>query len=162
MDRVRINANPNGFYGFGSSVIYKLFDLSFQFMGTIGRKVFIQDYYSTGPYSLNQESLKRWMPGSQDYTYPRLGLSNRNNSLLSDYWLREGDYLRLKTLEVGISLPKNLLNIKFVQGARLYFDGFNLLTIDKLNLNVDPEILTAGNVTYPYLKTYTLGLSVKF
>lgn len=163
LDRVRINMNPTGFYGFGSSLVYDFIDLSFQFQGTMGRRIFIQSYYNSGPYNLNSESLKRWTPETAaSAEYPRLSISNINNGVVSDYWLKDGDYLRLKTIELGFTIPKNIIHWKFLQSARLYLGGFNLLTFDKLNLNMDPEITDAGNNAYPYLKTYTLGLNLKF
>lgn len=121
---------------------------------------------NSGPYSIfNQETLKRWTPATAATAkYPRLGLVDRgNNTAASEIWRRSGDYLRLKYLELGVSLPEGLLKRFHIKKTRFYAGGFNLLTISKLDLDLDPEIPGAGRGdAYPYLKTYSVGLRTSF
>ncbi len=167
LDWVRINkrAEPNTYYGFGTTIRFKLIDLSAQFMGVAGRTIITQGLINTGPFALNQESLQRWTPETAATAkYPRLGISDRgNNTAPSDFWLQNADYLKLKFLEVGLNLPQSLATKYRMQSARLYVNAFNPLTFTRLNLDVDPEVPNAGRADdYPYLKTWTIGLSAKF
>ncbi|UKT65937.1 SusC/RagA family TonB-linked outer membrane protein [Pedobacter mucosus] len=166
-DQVRIDKSvlPNTYYGFGSNFRYGIFDLIFQFQGVVGRTLNIQGLVNSGPSSFNQESLDRFTPvNAVNAKYPRLGIADRgNNTASSDFWLRSGDYLRLKSLEVGINLPPSLTSRLRVSSARLYVGGLNIFTTNDLGIGVDPEVNIAGRgTTYPYAKTYTLGLSVAF
>ena len=167
LDRVRVNrrAEPTAYYGFGTSVRYKWLDLSAQFQGVGGRTINVQGLVNSGPSSFNQESLQRWTPETAATAkYPRIGITDRgNNTAFSDFWLRDASYIKLKSLELGLNLPQNLTNKYRMQEARFYVSAFNLLTITKLDLDVDPEIPNAGRGSeYPYLRTWTVGLSVAF
>lgn len=167
LDRVRINQRglPNTYFGFGTGFQYKIFDLSVQFQGVAGRTISIQPVVYSGPFSLNHESFDRWTPAtSSSAKYPRLAISDvGNNTTASDFWLRSADYIRLKFVELGVTVPPSFLNKYGIKSTRFYIGGFNLLTFDGLNMNVDPEILDAGRgSSYPFLKTYTVGLSTRF
>lgn len=166
-DRIRINKRdlPNIYYGFGSTINYKIFDFSTHWQGVKGRTVSVLGLINSGPFSFNQETLKRWTPATATTAkYPRVGLVDRgNNTAFSDFGIRSGDYLRLKYIELGVSLPENLLNRFHIEKTRFYVGGFNLLTFTKLDLDVDPEIPGAGRGdSYPYLKTYSVGLRTTF
>jgi TonB-linked SusC/RagA family outer membrane protein len=156
---------PDAYYGFGCSLAYQGFDFSCQWQGTHGRTIDIKSFVNAGPNDLNQLSLDRWTPETASTAkWPRLAVSDRgNNDAASDFWLRSGDYLKLKTVEIGFSLPKSLMNKLNLQKARIYVGGYNLLTFSKLNLDIDPENSDAGyGSSYPSLKTYTMGLNVQF
>jgi len=156
---------PDAYYGFGCSLTYKCFDINCQWQGTHGRTINIKSYVNSGPNNLNQLSLDRWTPETASTAkWPRLAVSDRgNNDAMSDFWLRSGDYLKLKTLEVGYSLPQRLTNRLNIKKARFYIGGYNLLTFSKLDLDLDPEMPDAGyGSSYPSLRTFTLGLNVQF
>lgn len=164
-----INTNftdiPDMFYGFGYSISYKGFDLNAQWQGIHGRTIQIKTLINSGPNNLNQYSLDRWTSQTSSIAkWPRLAISDRgNNDVNSDFWLRSGDYLKLKTIEIGVSLPQRAINRLNIQRARFYLGGYNLLTFSKLDTDVDPEMPYAGyGSSYPSLKTYTLGLNVQF
>jgi TonB-linked SusC/RagA family outer membrane protein len=166
-DRVRLDKSglPHTYYGFGGNFRYGIVDLVFQFQGVVGRTLNIQGLVNSGPSSLNQLSLDRYTPANAaNAEYPRLGIADRgNNTVVSDFWLRSADYLRLKSLEVGLHLPSRLTSKLGVNTARLYVGALNLFTTNDLGIGVDPEVNNAGRgTTYPYSKTYTLGLSVAF
>ena len=84
---------------------------------------------------------------------------HENNYKKSTFWLRDGSYLRLKTLEVGYTLPKSIVNkIKF-NNIRVFFIGTNLLTFAKFK-EWDPELGSSTGAEYPLSRVMTLGLTV--
>ena len=160
---------PTSYYGFGTSLKFKGFDLAVLFQGTQGRTIQIESLVNDGTTNtgyINQFSVDRWTPETAATAkYPRLALADRgNNTQVSDFWVRSGDYLRLKHTELGYSLNSAFTKKMKVQSIRFYVSGFNLLTFDKLgDLPLDPEIPEAGYInSYPYLRSYSLGLNVKF
>ncbi|MFD2327283.1 SusC/RagA family TonB-linked outer membrane protein [Mucilaginibacter galii] len=171
LDFVRTDYNfvPKAYYGFGGSVKYTAFDMAFLFQGTTGRTISINNLVNSGTASngyLSQFSVGRWTPANAATAqYPRLLVADRaNNTQNSDFWLRNGDYLRLKNAEIGFTLPTAWVSKAKISSCRVYVSGFNLLTFDKLDgLNIDPEMPQSGYVfAYPNLRTYSLGLNVKF
>ena len=84
---------------------------------------------------------------------------NPNNYQTSDYWLRNGAYLRLKTLDIGYTLPKTLVNKIRLNQVRIFFVGTNLLTFSKFKL-WDPELGSSDGKKYPLSKTFSMGVSV--
>ncbi|MEJ7691512.1 SusC/RagA family TonB-linked outer membrane protein [Daejeonella sp.] len=164
-DRVRYPFGSPAYLGFGTIVKYKIFDLNAQFQGSMGQKTDISNIVYAGPSSFNRESLNRWTPATAATAiYPRVGIANLgNNRANSDFWIRNSDYLKLKTIELGVTLPQSLAAKVKMQNLRFYFNGFNLITFSKLDLDVDPELPFLGRgSTYPYMQTYSLGINAKF
>jgi TonB-linked SusC/RagA family outer membrane protein len=160
---------PTSYYSFGTAINFKGFDLAVLFQGTQGRTIQIESLVNNGSTNtgyINQFSVDRWTPATAATAkYPRLALADRgNNTQVSDYWTKSGDYLRLKHAELGYTLNAGLVQKLKLQSIRLYVSGFNLLTFDKLkDLPIDPEIPEAGYInSYPSLRSYSLGLNVKF
>jgi TonB-linked SusC/RagA family outer membrane protein len=160
---------PTSYFGFGGSVKYKGFDVNFLFHGVSGRKVQINTLVNAGTSNtgyINQFSAYRWSQATADEAlYPRLTITDRaNNTQNSDFWLRNGDFIRLKHVELGYSLSANTLKKLKISQCRFYVTGFNLLTFDKLDgFPIDPEMPDAGyNSSYPALATFALGLNLKF
>jgi len=178
LDRVRTDFNfvPKAYFGFGASVGLKNFDMNFLFQGTSGRSIYIQQLVNAGTTNngyLNQFSVDRWMPDNPNAPFPRLLLSDRgNNTANSDFWIRSGDYIRLKNIEIGYSLPGSFVKRLKLRQLRFYVGGLNLLTFDKLgDLPIDPELPESGynsaiggttSASYPYMKIYSFGLNLKF
>lgn len=171
-------ARPNLIYGMGISAQWKGFDINVHFQGAGKSSFFIN-----GPtvYAFKEKQwgnvLKevadsdRWIeagisgdPATENPNakYPRLTFGgNPNNERASTFWLRDGSYLRLKTLDIGYTLPKKLVrNIK-LNKVRIYFLGTNLLTWSKFKL-WDPELHSSTGTEYPLARTYSLGLSIGF
>ncbi len=95
-------------------------------------------------------------------TYPRLHNGNfPNNHRKSDFWLKKGDYLRLKNLELGYTLPKNALKKVGITRLRIFLSGTNLLTFDYVK-NFDPETEQERGYNYPQMSQYTLGFNFQF
>ncbi len=167
LDAVNTNYSdiPESYYGFGMNLKYKIFSLSAQFQGTSGRTIQIRTLVNAGPSNFNVLSLDRWTPATAaNAKYPRLAISDRgNNDANSDFWLRSGDFIKLRTLELGIAIPEKLISRIKIHGARFFASGYNLVNFKKLNINVDPEMPYAGyGSAFPYTKTFSLGLNVQF
>jgi len=166
LDRISTNYSdiPSSYYGFGFNFTYKIFELSTQFEGAAGRTIQIKNIINSGPDGLNQFSLQRFTPATATTAiFPRLANpGSANNNLESDFWLRSGDFLKLRTVLFGISLPEKVASHLHLSNVQLYAAGYNLLSLKKLDLNIDPEMPSAGyGSAYPNLKTFTLGLKVR-
>ena len=96
--------------------------------------------------------------------YPRAFMSasqvDNRNSQSSDWWLRDASFVRLKSLEIGYTFPKNLIQHIGLTNARVYVNGNNLFTIDKMGI-FDPE-MENGIKGYPIQRSWTFGLNLAF
>lgn len=168
---------PNLIYGFGVSVSWKGFDANVHFQGAGKSTYFISGstvyMFSTtdGWGNVLQEMAdgSRWIsreisgdPNTEDIhaAYPRLSYGgNSNNYRASTFWLRDGSYLRLKTLDIGYTLPTKIIRSLHLNKVRIYFIGTNLLTWSKFGL-WDPEMGSSDGKKYPLSKSYSLGVQV--
>lgn len=168
---------PQVIYGFGFSVGYKNFDLNAFFQGLARESFFVNptsqfdtyyNVYGTAPFVNDAQILKayadsHWSEENQDIyaMWPRLSLTDLpNNQQQSSWWLRDGSFMRLKSIEVGYTFPKRWTRKAFLDGARLYFNGLNLFTFSRFKL-WDPE--QGGNgFAYPIQKIVNLGLKLNF
>jgi hypothetical protein len=167
---------PEIIYGFGLSSGYKGFDLSCFFQGLANESFWI-NATSTAPFldtDNNNDVVSKnallqvyadsyWSEDNRDLfaLWPRL--SDRpieNNMVRSTWFMRDGSFLRLKSLEFGYSLPKTMIDHIGVQNLRLYFSGTNLLVFRKFKL-WDPEMAGEG-LGYPVQKVFNLGLQISF
>lgn len=166
-------ADPRLIYGFGVNLVYKYFDLGMLFQGNgctwqiIGRS---QDFLPGGGNSATGNILSnvddRWTADkpSQNVFYPRLTAGpNANNSQASTWWLKDMSMLRMKEIEIGYSLPKNLIAKIYLSKARLYLRGTNLLTFSKFKL-WDPEVTSSNSngLRYPIMKSFSMGIEIAF
>ncbi len=160
-------AVPEIVYGFGASSGYKNFDVSFFFQG-MARESFFINPENIAPFINERNALKvisenHWSVDNPDpYAFwPRMStLAVANNQRNSTWWLRNGSFLRLKSVEIGYTLPRTLLNKIKIEDARLYVNGSNLLTFSEFDL-WDPEM--AGNgLGYPPQRIFNLGLNLTF
>jgi TonB-linked SusC/RagA family outer membrane protein len=170
---------PSLVYGVGLSLMWNGFDFNVHFQGS-GKSSYFIDGVSVYPF-VNRDwgniltdaadPAKRWIsrdisgdPATErvDATYPRLSYGgNDNNYRKSTFWLRDGAYLRFKTLEIGYTLPKLLLSKLQIDGVRIFFVGSNLAVWDTLKL-WDPELASGDGMKYPPAKTMTVGLTLNF
>ncbi len=178
LDRVPIGypTEPEIIYGFGLSSGFKSFDFSCFFQG-LARESFWINATSTAPFIdtdgnsavISKNALLKvyaddhWSEGNRNIhaLWPRL--SDRvisNNAQTSTWFMRDGAFLRLKSLEMGYSLPESLINRYGMKNMRLYLSGTNLLVFSKFKL-WDPEM--AGNgLGYPIQRVYNVGLQISF
>lgn len=148
---------------------FRGFELSVMFQGAARSSVYMVGDLgwdnSWGNYF--DSHVNRWTyETASTATYPRfLQKSNANNQnyYLSDFWLLNGDYLRLKNIQAGYTLPPSLLKKAFVKTVRLYANAYNLLTWDKVK-RVDPESDPNENSGqfYPQQRIINFGLSITF
>ena len=172
-DIVAIGATtrPNLTYGFGLSASWKGLDINVHFQG-IGKSTYFINGSSVYMFSLGENwgnvlsdvaNGSRWKLGENEdvnAAYPRLTYGpNANNYRASSFWLRDGSYLRLKTLDIGYSLPKTLVNKAHLSGVRFFFIGTNLFTFTNFKL-WDPELGSSTGKAYPLNKTLSVGVSV--
>lgn len=118
--------------------------------------------YGNSPYFLVEDS---WTPDNPHAKFPRLTAYkaplSSNNAHSNSGWIRDGSYLRLKSAQLGYSLPARLLNKIKVQQVRFYISGFNLITWDKLKY-LDPEMPNVNNGFYPQQRMYSGGVNITF
>ncbi len=103
-----------------------------------------------------------WTPENTNAKYPRLTTSSGgNNILISDFWMVNGEYLRLKNLTLGYNVPSKVLARTPFTGVNVYVSGTNVLTFSH-HKYVDPETPSATFNLYPQQSTWSLGLNVSF
>jgi hypothetical protein len=104
----------------------------------------------------------RWTPSTAETAnYPRLStMTNTNNQQVSDFWLRDGSYLRLKSIELGYTGSFSFLKKMSVQSIRIFVNAYNPITWDKIDI-IDPE-LPGDNAYYPVCKAYNVGFKFNF
>jgi len=166
---------PQIVYGYGLSVQYKNFDVSAFFQGQAKVSFFIDptrvspfiaspDAYVYGDTQvLKQFADSHWSVENQDLyaLYPRLGTTKsdvENNMQPSTWWLRNGAFMRLKSAELGYSLPGSVSKKLGIKNLRIYLNGLNLITWSSFKL-WDPE-LGGNGFNYPIQKVYNIGLNV--
>jgi len=161
-------------YGFGFNLQYKSFKLGLLFEGTEGADRLLSGS-SINPFSgdggggnLFSNIADRWNAAnpSQNVFYPRLAYGsdqadNVNNFQPSTWWVKDVDFLRLKTMQASYDLPKKWVNKMGVKNTTIYVMGSNLLTFSKFNL-WDPELNTSNGTSYPNSSIYTLGINFSF
>ncbi|MDR1341679.1 MAG: TonB-dependent receptor [Prevotellaceae bacterium] len=100
----------------------------------------------------------KWNGDRSSFTVEE-GSGAANNYRSSSFWLRNGAYLRFKTLEVGYTIPKHITNKAHINTMRVFFVGTNLFTWDYLGL-WDPELASGDGMKYPPARTLTFGLTL--
>lgn len=172
-DRVPIGhpTAPEIIYGFGGTVGFKGLDLSFFFQGS-ARSSFFMNSENIAPFVYNngnQNGLlsaiaeSHWSEENRDSyaLWPRLSPNFvENNNQTSTWWMRNGSFLRLKSAEIGYTMPKRLQSRLRLVNPRLYVNATNLGLFSSYNL-WDPEM--GGNgLGYPVQTVYNIGISTSF
>lgn len=154
--------------GFNLNLAYKGFDLSALFQGAFGGLQYIGQTESGDIGNFTKYAYDhRWTIDNHSTTDPRL--SNRSNTYYADvtvagnntYWLRSNNYVRLKNMEIGYTLPSDMLESMGLSRLRVFVNGLNLITWDKIKM-WDPEATTTNGQYYPQAKIINFGLSVAF
>jgi TonB-linked SusC/RagA family outer membrane protein len=171
LDRTYIgNPTPKWTLGFSGSIEYRDFDFSFLFTGAFGHQIFNgaqrQDLqYTNRPISY----LDRWTGEGTSNEIPRYTWSDVNNNYrVSDLYVENGSYLRMRNIQVGYTLPKKLMERLKIGAWRFYISGENLLTFTSYS-GAEPEIGAMSSVdvgidrgVYPAARTYRFGTSISF
>lgn len=163
----KVNA-PEHIFGFNLRLAYKGIDVSALFQAATGRYIDIRSDALFGRewlFTQFNEAWKDnyWTPERPNAKLPRLSSDKSENNVtqFSDFWLKDGSYVRFKNFEVGYSLPRTWLKTVKLQNVRIYANGNNLLTWDKLDGLYDPEANDQnGALTYPLLRTFNFGIQI--
>jgi len=165
--------NPDFFYGFNSNMTYKGFQLDLFFQGSKGNDIMnVSAISSTMDYGqgLNMPEevlLDHWTPQNTDAKYPKI--SRSSTTRVSDRFVEDGSYLRLKNILLAYNFPMANSSGKFLKSLRVYVSGQNLLTFTNYSW-WDPEVNSKGgdsrmgidHFSYPIPKSYTIGLNATF
>ena len=110
---------------------------------------------------VTEEWLDRWTPENVNASYPRLTLSGSSrNYMTSSFWVQNASYLKMRNLQIGYTIPKNILSHLGVSNLRLYCSIDNLFTISKFK-GLDPEMVTTQTM-YPLTRNYSFGINLSF
>ena len=157
-------------FGLNLSADWKGFDLSLFFQGSYGNDIF--DFSQRGDITaMNRPSwiLDRWIGEGTSNRIPRMTSFNPNrNWRSSDLYIKDGSYVRLKTMQFGYTIPEQITKRVSIQKLRLFVSGENLLTFTGYD-GFDPEIASGGYTTigidrgiYPQARTISLGANISF
>lgn len=170
---------PEMIYGFGATAQWKNWDVNVFFQGVNHVNFFLSGSTIKTPFgsgnmeraAINEDVYNNvWRPGNTPEQnagaiYPRLSWSgssgSSNNAQTSDWWMRDGSFLRLKNFEVGYTMPKSLMSKTFIKSVRFYLSGNNLLTFSKFKL-WDPEKGNGDGSGYPPNRVVTVGFNANF
>lgn len=167
-DQVRIdqNATPTLNYGANFNMSYKNIDFSLLFQGATGASINIQTESGDIGNYLKYSYDNRWRIDAPSSEHPRL--ASRGDTYYTGgpygnntYFLFSKNYLRLKNVEIGYSLPQSVTDKVGLGGLRFYFNGLNLLTFTGNDI-FDPENESSTGVFYPQSRVLNTGLSVTF
>ena len=165
---------PTTVYGFGFTVGWKDLSVGMMFQGVAGAERVLNGS-SINPFNggggsgnLYSNIGDRWTEDNPDQNafYPRLSYgsettSNINNFQRSTWWVRNMNFLRLKTLQISYNLPKPWVNKVHLKNAAVYVMGTNLFTLSRFKL-WDPELNTDNGASYPNTTSYSVGINFTF
>lgn len=159
---------PTWAFGFTLNVAYKGFDALVFGQGVAGNKIF-QGLRRLDINNANYSSkaLGRWTGAGSSNSFPRLSDNDPNNNFAnpSDFYLEDGDFFRLKTLQLGYTILSPVTKQIGLQKARIYVMSENLFTLTKYS-GFDPEIgggiLSIDRGIYPQARSFMVGLNVTF
>lgn len=143
-----------------AGLLYKGFDFDIMFQGVTGNSVYVGgDYYYAFQNNgkVTDVALGRWTPETAaTATYPRLSsVNNLNNYRNSSFWQKDGSYIKLRSLEIGYTLPQSLVQKVKLENARIFINGTNLFSWDHMDFT-DPEMIYG----YPAAKTFSFGARI--
>ncbi len=170
-DRTMIgNPTPKLTFGMNASFEYKQFDLGLFVNGTYGNDIFNGMQRRDLRY-INRTThfLNRWTGEGTSSTVPRFTwIDANNNDRISDLYIEDGSYLRLKNIQIGYTIPVQVLRRIQANSWRVYISAENLLTLTKYS-GADPEIgamssfdIAIDRGVYPLARTFRLGTSISF
>lgn len=156
---------PKAELGFDLAVRYKGFELSGFLQAQLSRSVYLGDNAAvffplqSGSSRISTFAANSWTPETAETAdFPRLTtVANSNNYRQSTFWYRNGDFLRVRTLEFSYSLPRSILSNINVDKVKFFVRGLNLFTFDHLKI-IDPETMSNG---YPVMKSINLGINLQ-
>jgi TonB-linked SusC/RagA family outer membrane protein len=166
-DRVLVGSNiPRYSFGVNLEAQYKGFDALLFLQGVGKRQTYFDQYVGWAFYNLGniqEYQMDSWSPDNTDATQPRvIDGSSHNNFNSSDFWMYNAAYFRIKTVQLGYTIPSNVVRTLGVDKLRLYFAANNLFTSHSLPDGWDPEQPMGQSATYPITSSYVFGLELNF
>ena len=119
-------------------------------------------WYGNSPVYLVENS---WTPENPNSVFPRLCATpqNNNDAYASTFWYKNGDYLRMKSAQIGYTIPQKLIQKAGITRLRIFAEGYNLFTVSGLsNYNIDPEAPAVNNGYYPQQRKFSFGINLSF
>jgi len=175
-DRTKIgDPHPDLLFGVNMNFAYKSWDMSMFWNGSLGNDIFDYTalYYET-PYFFNGNRSTRvldsWSPTNTGAELPALSETTLNSefSTANSFFVRDGSYVRLRSLQIGYTLPDTIASKLGASSARVYYNGTNLLTLTDFT-GLDPEVPRGGaldigvySAQYPSNSISSLGINIKF
>lgn len=164
------SAQPKYIYGLSNDFSWKGFDVSVFLQGAQGNQILNSNRQTlelfTGQQNASAVALRRWTPENTNTDIPRAKLDPA--PVFSDRFIEDGSFVRLKTLSVGYTVPRALLQRLHLSNLRFYLIGQNLATWTKYS-GYDPEVTSGSNVSpgtdagiYPIAKSISGGLTITF
>ncbi|WP_223170120.1 TonB-dependent receptor [Maribacter aquimaris] len=180
-DRTYIGSPHADFtYGVNFSAAYKAFDFTMFFQGSQGNDIYdlsryYSDFFNLANYNKSGRILNAWTPENTNTDLARVSLNDPNNNIRpSSFYVQDGSYLRLKTLQVGFTFPESIAQKIKASQVRVYLEAYNLLTITGYD-GLDPEIglqnydsdgrnldIGVDRGIYPTSQTFTFGVNLNF
>ncbi|MDR1601853.1 MAG: SusC/RagA family TonB-linked outer membrane protein, partial [Tannerella sp.] len=171
--RIGKNSFPRGNYGVFANLNYKGAFLNILFQGATSRDIYLDDIVSgvfgSGGYAMVYPYQQNyWMPDNRNAVYPRpimnTSVNGNNNYQTSDFWLVNGRYIRLKSLQIGYDLRAKLVrNVKWIHKMEAVLSGQNLFTLSPASkYKFDPESGSTNNCDYPMERTYSISVNIGF
>ncbi|MFV0483732.1 MAG: hypothetical protein ACK5MG_06530 [Bacteroidales bacterium] len=160
------DTNPRYNYGITLNADYKGFDFSVFFQG-VGKRNFYAEtmdlmpfmYSWVNPYTIHRDY---WTPDNTDAYFPRLYEGGSHNYRVSDHWVQDGAYIRLKMITLGYTIPRDITMKAGINKVRVYFTGEDLWERTKTLDIYDPEMKQGSGFRYPFTRGYAFGLNVTF
>jgi hypothetical protein len=159
------------------NLMYKQFSLNIQLVGVFGNTIYNDIRRQLDSYELAnfRSDINPWSPTNPNGTDARLAVNQSsdptvtmNNMAQTDRWLESGSYVRLRNLELGYAVPKNILAKAGFANARVYVSGQNLFTITKYK-GLDPDVQGTGIITrgfdagnWPSSRIVSFGIQADF
>ncbi|MDR1406680.1 MAG: TonB-dependent receptor [Tannerella sp.] len=163
------NTIPKFNYGLNGNLTYKDFDLNFSFTGSAGYTSYFNNYWSqplnTSGGSITKRWENRWTPENPSTTLPRIVINYTWSGYASSFWAADMWWVKLKNLQLGYSVPKNVVNKMKLQRLYVYVNGSELYCwVAKDYEGFDPERdgSGSGSYHYPVPRSFTAGLNITF
>lgn len=164
------SSDPTITFGLNLNLGYKHFDLAMMFNGAAGVHRLINQevtgYFNGDDSHPASVWLDAWTPDNKNAKMPRVAYSTTSPSLssnvMSDFWIQNASYLRIKNLQLGYTFSKNILQPIGVESMRIYYSVENLYTFHNMLVNVDPEIPSERASNFPLTQTHAIGVNLSF
>ena len=171
--------NPDFTYGLNIGLTWRAFDFSTFFFGSSGNDIFNQTKYFTDFPDFFKGAIRReaavnsWSAANPAGVVPKLQLAGgfSSDQVANSYFISDGSYLRNKQIQIGYTLPTNLVNRAGIERLRIYIQAANLFTMTSYT-GLDPELQSSdiGNTVgfgidqgnYPHTKSFLFGINLNF